>query len=70
MVSVLRPINNIAVSVFAVVVGFKMWFDMEGISAVIALMVIFIGVSALESNIVTIVKQKRKRDNLIEKAER
>ncbi len=70
MVSVLRPINNIAVSVFAVIVGFKMWFDMEGISAVIALMVIFIGVSALESNIVTIVKQKRKRDNLIEKAER
>lgn len=68
MESVLKPINNIVVSVFAVIVGFKMWFDMEGIEAFIALVVICIGISALESNISLVLKNKRKKQ--MEKADR
>ena len=68
MESVLKPINNIIVSVFAVIVGFKMWFDTEGILAFIALIIIFIGISALESNISSILKNKRNKQT--EKADR
>ncbi len=62
MESYLRPINNIAVSVFAVIVGFRMWFTTEGIAAFIALVIILIGVSALESNITSILKNKRSNE--------
>jgi hypothetical protein len=68
MENILRPINNIAVSVFAVIVGFKMWFSMQGNSVFIALVVILIGVSALESNIISILNDRR--SNEAEKARR
>lgn len=61
MDSVLRFIPNIAVSVFALVVGFKMWFSSEGAVALFALAIILISVSALETNIMLIIKERRIR---------
>ena len=68
MEKVLRLINNLAVSVFAVVVGFKMWFAYEGSVSILALLIIIIGVSALETNIVSILKERR--SNEVERAGR
>jgi hypothetical protein len=62
MDNLLRIVNNIAVSVFAVIVGFKMWFTMQGSAAYIALVIIVIGVSALESNIISILKERRSNE--------
>lgn len=55
----LRLMANIAVSVFAVVVGFKIWFTAEGFMTFFALVIILIGVSALESNVITVLKGRR-----------
>jgi hypothetical protein len=59
MEKVLKLINNLAVSVFAVIVGLKMWFASEGIATVLALLIIIMGVSALENNIFSILKERR-----------
>ena len=68
MEKVLRLINNLAVSIFAVVVGFKMWFAYEGIATILALLIIIIGVSALEANVMSILKERR--GNEVERAGR
>ena len=68
MEKILKLINNLAVSVFAVVVGFKMWFAYDGIASIFAFLIIIIGVSALEANIVSILKDRH--DNEIERAGR
>lgn len=59
MENTLRRINNVAVSVLAVMVGFKMWFTAEGIAVPVALAIILIGVSALETNIAVILKRRK-----------
>jgi len=62
MENIIRLITNIAVSVFAVIVGFKMWFTAQGNATPLALAIIFIGVSALESNISSIMKRRRSNE--------
>jgi hypothetical protein len=52
-------IANIAVSVFTVVVGFKMWFTVDEGMTLFAMLVIFIGVSALEYNVTTVLKSRQ-----------
>ena len=59
MEKVLKLINSLAVSVFAVVVGLKMWFTSEGIATFLALLIIIMGVSALETSIFSILKERR-----------
>jgi hypothetical protein len=54
----MRQIANIAVSVFAVVVGFKMWFTTDGMTSFVALAIILIGVSALENNVTALLKAR------------
>ncbi len=54
-----RFITNIIVSVFVVIVGLKMWFTAEGYATPLALVIIIIGVSALESNVTLILKRER-----------
>jgi predicted PurR-regulated permease PerM len=62
MENVVRLIPNIAVSVFAVIVGFKMWFNTQGSTELLALIIIIIGVSALETNIISIMKRRRSHE--------
>ncbi len=58
----LRFISNIAVSVFAVIVGLKMWFTTDGVLTFIALIIILIGVSALESNVSSVLKSRHNKE--------
>lgn len=61
-----RLIANIAVSVFTVVVGFKMWFSTDEIMTIFAMLIIFIGVSALEYNVTTVLKSRQApRKNIV-----
>ena len=62
MENIIRLIANLAVSIFAVIVGFKMWFTAQGNASPLALAIIFIGVSALESNITLIMKRRRSNE--------
>lgn len=57
----MRQTANIAVSVFAVAVGLKMWFTTDGAMSFLALAIILIGVSALENNVTTVLKTRRAR---------
>jgi hypothetical protein len=61
MENVIRLIPNIAVSVFAVIVGFNMWFTSEGDAALLALVIIPIGISALEYNITSVLRRRQRR---------
>lgn len=62
MENIIKFITNIAVSVFAIIVGFKMWFTAQGNAAPLALAIILIGVSALESNITSILKRRNSNE--------
>lgn len=61
MENTVRRMNNIAVSVFTVVVGFKMWLTAQGIALPIAFVIILIGIGALDSNITAILKKRRSK---------
>ena len=53
-----NPIANIAVSVFAIIVGFNMWSTARGGTEILALLVILVGISALESNVRAVLKNR------------
>jgi hypothetical protein len=58
MEKAVRRIANIAVSVFTVIVGLGMWLTAQGVAQVLAFVIILVGVTALETNIVAVLKRR------------